>query len=181
MAKAEALMKQANPSDREITVWTDDESPNDEAGAYYADVLDKLGFDAKLKTINGDIFFTTIGNAKTPDLDTGWTSWYQDYPHPNDFFQPLLAGESIAPTYNTNVSYTDDPRLNAKIAALGEELLGPEQEAKYAELDREFMELAPWAPYGTNTVSTFVSSDIDLDEVIFNPTFGQDLTSFQFK
>jgi peptide/nickel transport system substrate-binding protein len=139
MAKAEALMKQANPSDREITVWTDDESPNDEAGAYYADVLDKLGFDAKLKTINGDIFFTTIGNAKTPDLDTGWTSWYQDYPHPNDFFQPLLAGESIAPTYNTNVSYTDDPRLNAKIAALGEELLGPEQEAKYAELDREFM------------------------------------------
>jgi hypothetical protein len=26
-----------------------------------------------------------------------------------------------------------------------------------------------------------VSSTIDLDKVIFNPTFGQDLTSFQFK
>jgi hypothetical protein len=36
-------------------------------------------------------------------------------------------------------------------------------------------------PYGENTVPTFVSSAIDLDEVIFNPTFGQDLTSFQFK
>jgi hypothetical protein len=43
------------------------------------------------------------------------------------------------------------------------------------------MELAPWAPYGTITVSTFVSSAVDLDEVIFNPTMGQDLTSFQLE
>jgi hypothetical protein len=43
------------------------------------------------------------------------------------------------------------------------------------------MEQAPWAPYGTNTVSTFVSSEIDLDKVIFNPTFGHSLASFQFK
>jgi peptide/nickel transport system substrate-binding protein len=181
MAKARALFKEANPSDREITVWTDNESPNDEAGAYFNDVLGKLGFNATLKTINADNYFTIIGNATTPDVDAGWTDWYQDYPHPNDFFQPLLAGESILPTYNTNVAEIDDPKLNAKIAKLGEEQLGPEQEDEYAALDREYMELAPWVPYGTNTVSTFVSSEVDLDEVIFNPTMGQDLTSFQLK
>jgi pantothenate kinase type III len=43
------------------------------------------------------------------------------------------------------------------------------------------MEQAPMAPYGTATTSTFVSSDINLEGVIFNPTFGQDLTSFEFK
>jgi hypothetical protein len=43
------------------------------------------------------------------------------------------------------------------------------------------MEQAPWAPYATLTTSTFVSSAIDLDKVIYNPTFGDDLTSFQFK
>lgn len=43
------------------------------------------------------------------------------------------------------------------------------------------MEQAPWAPYGTLTVPSFVSSAIDLEKVIFNPTFGQDLTSFQFR
>ena len=69
----------------------------------------------------------------------------------------------------------------AKIAKLAEEPLGPEQEAEYAALDKEYMELAPIVPYGTNTVSTFVDSEIDLDKVIFNPTFGQDLTSFQLK
>ena len=49
MAKAKELIEEANPSDRDITVWTDDESPNDEAGAYLQDVLKKLGFNAKLK------------------------------------------------------------------------------------------------------------------------------------
>ena len=43
------------------------------------------------------------------------------------------------------------------------------------------MEKAPWAPYGHRTLSTFVSSDVNLDNVIFNPTFGQYLTSFEFK
>jgi peptide/nickel transport system substrate-binding protein len=181
MGKAKQLVKEANPSDRNITVWTDNESPNNEAAAYYEGVLNELGFNAKLKEINADNYYTIIGNESTPDLDTGWLSFYEDYPHPNDFFQPMFSGESIAPTGNTNLSRIDDPKLNAKIAKLSEEPLGPEQEAEYAALDRELMEEAPIVPYGTNTVSTFVDSEIDLGKVIFNPTFGQDLTSFQFK
>ncbi len=43
------------------------------------------------------------------------------------------------------------------------------------------MEEAPWAPYGTRTLSTFVSDAIDLESVIFNPTFGHYLSSFEFK
>jgi peptide/nickel transport system substrate-binding protein len=181
MAKAKKLIAEANPSDRNITIWTDNESPNDEAGAYYQGVLTELGFNTKLKTINADNYYTIIGNESTPDLDTGWLAFYEDYPHPNDFFQPLLSGESIAPAYNTNLSHMDDPKLNAKIAELGEETLGPKQEAEYAALDKSYMEQAPMVPYGTNTTSTFVSSEINLDSVIFNPTFGQDLTSFEFK
>ena len=181
MAKAEQLIKEANPSDRNITVWGDNEPENSEATQYYQDVLNKLGFDAKFKEINADNYYSIIGNVNTPDLDTGWFDWFEDYPHPNDFFQPLLSGESIAPTNNSNFSQTDIPELNAKITRLGEETLGPKQEAEYAELDKEFMEHAPWAPYGTRIISTFVSSAIDLDKVIFNPTFEDDLTSFQFK
>lgn len=181
MAKAKELIAAANPSDREITVWTDNESPNDEAGEYYEGVLEELGFDTTLKVVNADNYFTLMGNLSTPDRDTGWVNWYEDYPHPNDFFQPLLAAESIAPTNSTNWAEFDDPALNAKIERLRQEQLGPEQEAEYAELDREFMEQAPWAPYGTLAVATFVADTIDLDKVIFNPTFGQDLTSFQFR
>jgi peptide/nickel transport system substrate-binding protein len=181
MAKAKELIAEAKPSDTNITVWTDSEPTQEEAAAYYQDQLRKLGFNSKLKIINPDDYFTIIGNKTTPDLDTGWVDWYQDYPHPNDFFQPLLAGESILPTNNNNFANINDPKLNAKIDRLRKEQLGPKQEAEYAELDREYMEQAPWAPYGQRTLTTFVSSEIDLNKVIFNPTFGQDLTSFQFK
>ncbi len=180
MAKARELIQEANPSDREITVWANTEPENKEATEYYEDVLRKLGFKTKLKTINAANYFTVIGNRTTPELDTGWLDWFEDYPHPNDFFQPQLAGESIAPTGNTNLAEADIPALNEKINELGEEPLGSQQEAEYGELDKSYMEEAPWAPYGTRSVSTFVSSAIDLDKVIFNPTFGQDLTSFQF-
>jgi peptide/nickel transport system substrate-binding protein len=181
MSKAKEMLKEANPSDLDITVWTDTESPNNEAGEYYEGVLKQMGFNTTLKVINADNYFTVIGNATTTNLDTGWSDWFQDYPHPNDFFQPLLAGESILPTNNRNFANIDDPQLNKKISALAEEQLGSKQEDEYAELDKEYMELAPWAPYGTRTLSTFVSDALNLESIIFNPTFGHYLTSFEFK
>jgi peptide/nickel transport system substrate-binding protein len=179
--KATEMIKEANPSDMDITVWTDTESPNNEAGEYLNEVLKELGFNTTLKIINADNYFTVIGNLSTPDLDAGWSDWYQDYPHPNDFFQPLLAGESIQPTNNNNFAQFDDPAVNKQIEELGAEQLGPDQEKAYAELDKEIMEEAPWAPYGARTLSTFVADAIDLESVIFNPTFGHYLSSFEFK
>jgi len=180
MAKAKQLIKEANPSDMDITVWTDTESPNNEAGEYYEGVLKELGFNTKLKILNADNYSTVTGNESTPDLDTGWSDWFQDYPHPNDFFQPLLAGESIQPTNTYNFSRTDVPELNAELIKLAAEQLGPAQEKAYGEVDKKYMELAPWAPYGTRTLPTFVSSNINLENIIYSPTFFEYLTSFEF-
>jgi len=181
LAKAKAMIKGADPADKDITVWGDTESPNEEAAEYYDGVLRELGFNTTLKLINADNYFTVIGNLSTPGLDTGWSDWFEDYPHPNDFFQPLLAGESIQPTNNTNLSQIDDPELNAKLTRLSEQPLGPKEEAEYAEIDRAYMEQAPWAPYGTRTLTTFVSDAINFENIIFSPTFSQYLTSFEFK
>jgi len=179
--KAKELIAEAAPSDKEIVVWTDNEQPSDDAGAYYQGVLEELGFKVELKILSPDNYFTVITNSSTPELDTGWANWFLEYPSPNGFFQPLLAEESIAPTNGTNLPRFADPALSKKIAELGEEPVGPQQEAAYAQLDKEFMEQAPLAPYGTSTASTFVSSDINLDNVVFSPSFGQDLASFEFK
>lgn len=181
LSKAKELVAEADPADRAITVWTDNERQQEEAGTYYASVLEELGFGVKLKVLNADNYYSVVGNASTPDLDTGWASWFQDYPHPNDFFQPMLSEESIFPTNTSNLPRIAVPKLSAKIAELAEQPLNAQVEVEYAALDKEFMRLAPWAPYGTSTVPTFVSSAIDLDQVIYNPTFNQDLTSFRFK
>ena len=179
--KAGRMIEQADPVDRQITVWTDNERSQEEAGAYLAEVLKDIGFEAKLQVMNADNYFAIVGNQSTENLDIGWASWFQDYPHPNDFFGPMLSEESIFPTNTTNLARFADPAVSAKIEALAERPLDAEVEAEYAALDRETMRQAPWVPYGTGTLGTFVSSSIDLDEVIYNPTFNQDLTSFRFK
>ncbi|HVD40292.1 MAG TPA: ABC transporter substrate-binding protein [Solirubrobacterales bacterium] len=181
LGKAKKLIEEADPADRQITVWTDDERSQEEAGSYLVEVLKDIGFEVKLQVMNSDNYFAIVGNQSTSNLDIGWASWFQDYPHPNDFFQPMLTEESIFPTNTTNLARFADPQVSAKIAELAEQPMSPQVEAEYATLDREVMRQAPWVPYGTGTLGTFVSSAIDLDQVIYNPTFNQDLTSFRFK
>ncbi len=178
LAKARALIAAAKPRVRKVTVWTDDYGPNKQAGEYYEGVLRELGFEPTLKIIPAANYATVIGNGTTPDLDTGWANWFMDYPHPNDYFQPQLSGASITPTADSNYSRFDDPAINRRIAKLDTEPLGPRQEAAYARLDRDVMRQAPWAPFGSLTLTTFVSAAIDLEKLVVNPVYGQDLASF---
>ena len=180
--KAKALIAQAHPSDMDITVWTDDEPDRKRIGAYYQDVLNSLGFHTTLKIIGGDVYFTTIGNLKTPDLDTGFGDWFQDYPHPNDFFEPLLSGDSIHPTNNNNYSQVNIPELTNKINELDtKQLSDPGVEDQYAALDKSFMEQAVWAPYGNEKFTTFTSDRINFDNVNFSLVFNLDYASLQLK
>jgi peptide/nickel transport system substrate-binding protein len=181
LERAKKLVERVDPSDRKVTVWTFKLEPTDEAGEYYEQVLTTLGFDVTLKVIDAANYFTVIGNASTPDLDTGFANWFLDYPHPSDYFQPQLASESILPNGNTNWARFSDPGIDAKIRRLGTEQLGPRQEAEYAELDREVMKQAPWAPFGTLTLGTFVSASVNLDKLVVSPIYGQDLTSFELE
>jgi peptide/nickel transport system substrate-binding protein len=181
MAKAKAMVRQADPADRKISVWTNSFGPNKEAGEYYESVLGELGFEPTLKILTPDNYFTVIGNLSTPNLDTGFANWLEDYPHPSDYFATQLIGAAIQPTNNSNWAQFDDPPLTRKVERLGRELLGPKQEAEYAALDKAYMRQAPWAPFGTLTFSTFVSDAVNLDKVIWSPILGTDLSSFQFK
>src|SRR6476620_8055505 len=179
MAKAQALMKQANPSDKNITVWADDDDPQPKVGAYMQDVLKQLGFNAKLKVINGDIYFDVIGKKATPDVDIVWNDWFQDYPHPDDFFNPLLNGNNIAASANLNV-YLNDPAINKKIEQLVKQPLNSATEAQYAALDKQVMGQAAWVPYGNRTWTTFTSDRVSQDSIIFSPVFQNDYSSYQF-
>jgi peptide/nickel transport system substrate-binding protein len=181
IGRAKRLVERADPRDRQITVWTNDVTPNNEVGEYYQQVLKEIGFDAKLKMVDGANYFTVIGNSGTPDLDTGWGNWFQDYPHPSDYFQPQLSTKSILPAGNTNWARFSDSGIDTKIRQLAREQLGPRQEAEYAALDRRVMKQAPWAPFGTLTLGTFVSDSVNLDELVVSPIYGQDLATLQLK
>jgi len=181
MEKAKQLLAEANPVDKNITVWTDDEPDRKRIGEYYHDLLNQLGFNAQLKVISGDVYFTTIGNLSTPDLDTGFADWFQDFPHPDDFFRPLLNGENILPTNNSNYSQAKIPENDATMDKLVQEQLTDDVKKQYAELDKSYMEQAVWAPYGNEQATTFLSDRLDFDKSYRHLLFSQDFTSFALK
>jgi peptide/nickel transport system substrate-binding protein len=182
LEKAKQLIAEANPADRDITVWTDDEPDRKRIGEYYHDLLTQLGFNATLKVIAGDVYWTTIGNQSTPDLDTGFADWFQDFPHPDDFFRPLLHGSSILPTNGNNFSRADIPELSAKMdELLTKQITDEGVEDEYAALDRAYMEQAVWAPYGNEQFTTFLSERMDFDKSYHHLLFHQDFTSFALK
>lgn len=181
MAKAKQLLAEANPADKDITVWTDDEPDRKRIGEYYHDLLTQLGFNATLKVVAGDVYFATIGNTSTADLDTGFADWFQDFPHPDDFFRPLLNGSNILPTNNSNYSQVAIPDLDAKMNELAKEQLTDDVKKQYAALDKAYMEQAVWAPYGNEEQTTFVSDRIDFDKTIPHLLFSQDYSAFALK
>ncbi|WNG82553.1 ABC transporter substrate-binding protein [Mycobacterium sp. ITM-2016-00316] len=182
MDKAKALLAEANPADRDITVWTNDEPDRKRIGEYYHDVLNQLGFNATLKVIAGDVYFTTIGNQSTPDLDTGFGNWFQDFPHPDDFFRPLLNSDAILPTNGNNFSRASYPELDVKMdELLTRQLTEGDTEAQYAALDKAYMEQAAWAPYGNEQFTTFVSDRIDFDKAYHHLLFNQDWSALALK
>jgi peptide/nickel transport system substrate-binding protein len=178
LAKAKALIAAADPSVREVSVWTNNYPPNLQAGEYYEGVLRELGFDPTLKVLSPTNYFSVIGNPSTPDLDTGLGNWLLEYPHPDSYFETQLTRVGIRATNTTNWSRFEDPTIEARLARLRREPLGPSQEAAYARLDRQTMGQAPLAPFGQYTFATFVSEAIDLRRLVVSPVYGQDLTSF---
>ena len=181
MQKAKALIAEANPSDRDVTVWTDDEPDRKRIGEYYQDVLTQLGFNATLKVIAGDVYWATIGNQSTPDVDTGFADWFQDFPHPDDFFRPLLNGASILPTNGNNFSRANIPELDKKMNELATQQMSDDLKKQYAALDRAYMEQAIWAPYGNEQFTTFVSDRMDFDKAYSHVLFNQDYSALALK
>lgn len=179
-ATARGLIKQADPSDTKVTVWTDDRTPDRRAGGYLQGLLGRLGLSAKLRVISAAAYYRTVANPDTPDLDAGFGSWAPLLPHPNQYFE-LFNGSAIGHADNPNLAQFDDPAVNSEIERLAEQPLDATTEGDYTTLDRSVMAKAPWAPWGNQKASTFTSDRVDSESVIFNPVMHQDYGSFALK
>ena len=59
LEKAKQLIEQAGVKGTKVTVWGDPEDPTKPTVEYYADQLNKIGLDAKVKIISAETYFTT--------------------------------------------------------------------------------------------------------------------------
>jgi peptide/nickel transport system substrate-binding protein len=177
LAKAKQMIKQAGVTGAKVTVWTSNRDTAKKPAAYLQDVLTNLGFKATLKVVDASIYWTTVGNQKT-HAQIGFADWYQDYPHPLDWFDVLLNGERITPTHNNNYSNFDDKAINSKIDALKKQAtLNGQVNSQWAALDQQIMAQAPWAPFVNRNFTDFFSSKVDtscyINHVLYQFDFGR--------
>jgi peptide/nickel transport system substrate-binding protein len=162
LAKAKQLVAASGDKGMSVTVWNHDRGNDPKATAYLVDQLNKIGFKAKEKIINSAVYWTTVGNQATK-AQIGFADWFQDYPHPLDWFDVLLNGDRITQTHNNNYSNFDDSAVNAKIDSLKKEpSLTSSVNAQWAALDKQVMQQAAWAPFMNRQFIDFFNSDIDL-------------------
>jgi peptide/nickel transport system substrate-binding protein len=162
LAKAKKLIKDAGATGAAVTVWNHLQGVDPKATAYLADQLNAIGLKAKEKNINPAIYWSTMGNQATK-AQIGFSDWFQDYPHPLDWFDVLLNGNRITDTHNNNYANFDDPKVNAKIAELKKQPeLTDAVNAQWAEVDRMVLEQAPWAPFLNRQFTDFFGADMDL-------------------
>jgi peptide/nickel transport system substrate-binding protein len=162
LAKAKALIAASGQKGASVTVWNHDRGTDPKATAYLTDVLNSIGLKAKDKVINSAVYWTTVGNQATK-AQIGFADWFQDYPHPLDWFDVLLNGNRITQTHNNNYANFDDKAVNAKIEALKKEpSLTDSVNTQWATVDKMTMEQAPWVPFMNRQFTDFFNADMDL-------------------
>jgi peptide/nickel transport system substrate-binding protein len=162
LAKAKQLIAASGDKGFPVTVWNHDRGTDPKATAYLTDVLNSIGLKAKEKVINSAVYWTTVGNQATK-AQIGFADWFQDYPHPLDWFDVLLNGERITQTHNNNYANFDDKAVNAKIDALKKEpSLTASVNTGWASVDKMTMEQAPWVPFMNRQFTDFFNADMDL-------------------
>ncbi|MBD0280864.1 MAG: hypothetical protein ICV69_01510 [Thermoleophilaceae bacterium] len=162
LEKARELVERSGYEGEEVTVWTSSGDPWEAIGDYYRDVLAQIGFEARMKALDQQLFFELTGLRRTK-AQTGFTSWLQDFPHPGDFFEPLLGADALKAEPTLNNGFVNDPHIEEALDALrGED---PERAAgEWAELDDYVVnEKAYVAPYGNEKTSTFFSERMDFE------------------
>jgi ABC-type transport system substrate-binding protein/DNA-binding SARP family transcriptional activator/streptogramin lyase len=161
-AKAERLVTGSGTSGTKVTLLITPPSsgaPTLQIGRYVVSVLDRLGYRASLRVITNaaSAGLGDLGDSsKRPQI--GWFTWFQDYPTPSNFIEPLLTCRSFVPRSqdNANVAEFCNRQIDAQIArAAPLQARDPAAAGElWSRIDHELVDQAPWVPlYNPRTVT----------------------------
>ena len=183
IAKAKELVKESGTEGQTVTMWTNDKDPRPAIGEYMRDTLSQIGYDAKVKTLNQQVYFDAIG-TKSRKAQIHFNDWFMDFPDPSDLFQPLVTGEALKSTPTFNTSFVNDPHINSEVAKLSQERDPASKAEDWTKLDQYL--IGPGqsyvAPYGSELTSTFMSERMDFENCNgIHQVFKNDWTLFCLK
>jgi len=169
LAKAKQLVQQSGTAGATVDVYGPNEDPSKASTEYLAGQLTKIGYKPKLHLLSHAVYFQTIGNQATK-AQAMFTDWYQDYPHPIDWFDTLLNGNRITKIHNNNVGNVNVPSVNKEIEALKKiTTLTPQVNDRWAKVDKDLMATYhTTVPYMNRSSTDFFSSKMDMNCYVFS-------------
>lgn len=169
LAAAKKLVQQSGTSGQTVDVYGPNEDPSKAATEYLSNQLSKIGYKPKLHLLSHQVYFQTIGNQATK-AQAMFTDWFQDYPHPLDWFDTLLNGNRITKLHNNNVGNVKVPSVDKEIEALKKETQNTAAvNDRWAKVDRDLMATyATTVPYMNRSQTDFFSNRMDMSCYTFS-------------
>jgi len=177
LSRARRLIERAHAVGAHVLVWNHDLGIDTRATEYLVKVLDSIGLKAKQHIVPSAVYWATIGKEAT-NAQIGFADWFQDYPHPLDWFDVLLNGERITKTYNNDYANFNDKAVNAEIDALNKQPIPTSPiNSRWASLDRQIMREAPWAPFLNREFTDYFNSRVNLGCYVNQVVYGFDYST----
>jgi len=177
LAKARKLIRRAHAVGTHVLVWNHDRGIDPKTTDYLVRVLNSIGLKAKQHIVPSAVYWATIGKEAT-NAQIGFADWFQDYPHPLDWFDVLLNGERITKTYNNNYANFNDKGVNAQIDALNKQPIPTSPvNSRWASLDRQIMREAPWAPFLNREFTDYFNAKVNLGCYVNQVVYGFDYST----
>ncbi len=145
VAKAKQLMKDAGlEAGFDTKFYTDTTDPDPQIGASIQQDLAAIGIRTQIVSQEFATFLDTIETPHKAPI--GWVGWFQDYPDPSDFIDPILSCAS-AVKGGANAALYCNKSVDALAAAAKGETDTTKRIADYQQIQTTIMADAPWAPF----------------------------------
>ncbi len=152
LARAEQLVRASGTRGAKVTLVAGGfgaGTPAVPGGRYLVSVLRQLGYRASLRVISPGTYYQRAGNSRDHS-QIGEFDWYQDFPAPSDFIEPLFACRSFLPGNPANLNDSEfcNRRIDAQMSHAHALEAGDLNVAGdlWARIDRELVDQAPWVP-----------------------------------
>ena len=156
--RATELLEEAGFGDGfETTLYTDPSEDSTAIAQAIQQDLAAIGIDIEIVLQEFDVLLGTITTPHEAPLV--WIGWFQDFPDPSDFYDPILSC-AAAVEGGANVSWYCNEENDA-LAAEAKGLQDPDERlAMYQELELQVMDDAPWVPVYFPAQDTFISDRV---------------------
>jgi peptide/nickel transport system substrate-binding protein/oligopeptide transport system substrate-binding protein len=177
VAKAKQLMADAGLSAGfDTKFYTDTTDPDPQIGASIQQDLAAIGIRTQIVSQEFATFLDTIETPHKAPI--GWVGWFQDYPDPSDFIDPILSCAS-AVKGGANAALYCNKAVDALAATAKGETDTTKRIADYQQIQTTIMADAPWAPFRHQEWYTLTSKRVGGFEI--HPVWQYDVRSLYIK